>query len=127
MSLPPDKLVKAITLIHEIYQLKSVTVGQLQSLLGFLNFCLRIIPAGRPFLRRLYDLIAGHDSKWHHVRVNQEVRQDLMVWLEFLNHFNGRSIISPHIWSQSYQYHIYSDASLIKEPMVLWLFPTHLV
>ena len=131
LSLPPDKLEKAFKTIQELEQLKKATVGQIQSALGFLNFCLKIVPAGRPFLRRLYDCISGDKPKWHFVRITAEIRQDLSVWKQFLTHFNGRCIISPYVWGHSYQFHIYSDSSkmglagVFKNRWFYGCFPPH--
>lgn len=38
---------------------KSATLKQLQSLIGMLNFACKVVPPGRPFLRRLLDLTVG--------------------------------------------------------------------
>ena len=110
VSLPVDKLHKARILIDELCQSKKVTVGQIQSIHGFLNFCCRIVPAGRAFLRRLISLTKGQKQQWHKVRVTNGVRQDMMVWKMFLNDFNGKAIISKEIWCEENAIHVHSDA-----------------
>ena len=110
LSLPPDKLRKALDLVKGLYQLRSVTVAKLQSILGYLNFCTKIVPAGRPFLRRLYDLIKGDQPKWFSVRLTRDIKDDLLVWKEFLTSYNGRTIISRQVWCDQPRVEIFSDA-----------------
>ena len=54
---------------------------------GFLNFLGRCIIPGRAFTRRFYVYTANDKLKpHHHIRVNAEMREDLMMWLVFLRH-----------------------------------------
>lgn len=66
-----------------------VTLKQLQELTGLLNFCVRAIPAGRAFIRRLYVASCGLKKPHHRRRVNNEMIEDIYTWLFFLNRFNG--------------------------------------
>lgn len=54
-----DKLDKCIQLISGFLQRKKVTLVELQSLTGLLNFACSAIISGRAFLRRLIDLTIG--------------------------------------------------------------------
>ncbi|XP_077309889.1 pancreatic lipase-related protein 2-like [Lithobates pipiens] len=66
-----------------------LTLHQLQSLLGKLNFACHIIPMGRVFCRRLSSVTAGVRSPTHFLSLNKEHREDLRVWHDFLEPFNG--------------------------------------
>ena len=61
---------------------------QLQSIAGSLNFCCRAYPTGRPFIRRIYDLIGGK-PKYFYVTLNSDAKEDLRVWKNFLEHRTG--------------------------------------
>ena len=111
MSLPPEKICKALELIDEMCSLKKVTIAQIQSIVGYLNFCCKIIPSGRPFLRRLIDMTKGSQPKWFKVRMTRSVRSDLHVWRDFLQEFNGKVLIDQQIWSHSTPLEVFSDAS----------------
>jgi len=50
-----------------------------------------VIQLGRASLRRLIDLTIGIKSPFHKIRINQEIKKDLDLWLKFLNEFNGKS------------------------------------
>ena len=89
VCIPADKISKAMEMIDYFIDCrnKKVTVLQVQSLCGFLNFLCRCVMPGRVFTTRLYSLIAGSDKlkQHHHVRVKEENRLELMVWKVFLS------------------------------------------
>ena len=77
--LPQDKLTNAITLVRSFSRRKRVTLRELQSLIGTLNFACKVVTPGRPFLRRLIDLTIGISKPNYHIRLNREARLDLSV------------------------------------------------
>ena len=116
---PVNKVTKALQLINMIVEKKShkVTLRQLQKVCGFLNFLSRCIVPGRAFTRRLYLSTKNFNGKLkphHHVRVTGEMKQDLIMWKEFLSH--------PTIYCRpfadftdvvtAYQVNFFSDASM---------------
>lgn len=109
-SLPPDKLVALSKVIEELLPLRKVTLRQLQSLLGHLNFACRVVAPGRPFCSRLAKLTSGLQAPHHRVRLSAQVQADLRVWLEFLEEFNGVSL-----WQDTLNLHndfqVHSDAA----------------
>ncbi|XP_016535343.1 proline-rich protein 36-like [Poecilia formosa] len=90
-SLPADKLSR----IREISQahLSSTTLSkrQLLSLLGHLNFAMRIIPQGRSFISRLLDLANSVPSLFDQVVLDAGCRSDLAFWSSLLNSWNSIS------------------------------------
>ena len=111
MSLPKEKVDKAVNLINNMLQVSKTTVEKIQVITGLLNYCSKIVPAGRAFLRRLYDLTSGATHQSYHVRVTSAVKSDLKVWLSFLNDFNCRVIINRDVWCQENVLHVHTDAS----------------
>ena len=86
--LPDDKLLKARALFLEFTRKQKVTLKELQSLVGVLNFaCSVVVVPGRAFLRRLIDLTMGCFKPHHHIRLTQQAKLHLGVWLDFLTHF----------------------------------------
>ena len=57
--LPLDKTTKCKTLISTFLRRKKVTLREIQSLIGLLNFACSVVVPGRAFLRRLIDLTKG--------------------------------------------------------------------
>ena len=85
--IPIEKISRAINLIESILTKTSrkVTLNQLQKVCGFLNFLGRCVVPGRAFTRRLYVYTSNDKLKpHHHIKVNEEMRQDLSMWLNFL-------------------------------------------
>ena len=109
--LPIDKIHKSAQLISELLGRKKVTLKEVQSLSGLLNFACSVIKPGRAFLRRLIDLTIGIRSPHHLIRLNKEVKEDLKVWLSFLTEFNGRSFFIDDFWQNSFKLSLYTDTS----------------
>ena len=74
--------------------------------------CLQVVRAGRPFLRRMIDLLyAVHRPASSRVplRLNQGFRADLALWTEFVGCWNGISFLHPP--SSLPKTHLFTDAS----------------
>ena len=111
MRLPLDKLLDARAKMHSLYQRKKVTLRDLQSLIGTLNFACKVIVPGRTFLRRLINLTVGVANPNHLIRLTVEARLDLAAWKLFLDQFNGESLCLVDDWLSSDCIRLYSDAS----------------
>ncbi|OCT70392.1 hypothetical protein XELAEV_18037310mg [Xenopus laevis] len=104
-----DKLVKFKNVVN-IMLTKKVLLKELQSLLGMLVFASRLMPMGRIFSKRLSALTIGLKSPNCHVKLTKEVKEDLIVWQQFLQTYNGRSL-----WQQEFavasDLQIFTDAA----------------
>ena len=58
----------------------------MQQLCGFLNFLCRCIVPGCAFTRRLYSKFSSSMKPHHHISINREMKEDLNVWKNFLQH-----------------------------------------
>lgn len=65
--LPEDKLQKCRELLTDFHKRRKVTLRELQSLTGLLNFMCSVVLLGRAFLRRLFDLTKGVCRPHHHI------------------------------------------------------------
>ena len=101
---------EAHTITHFLAR-KKVTLKEIQSFIGILNFACAVVVPGRAFLHRLIDLTLGLKSPHHFVRLNQEVRSDLGVWQTFLASFNGRLFILDKTWYSSDKLNLFTDAA----------------
>ena len=94
ICIPAQKLEKGKNMIDFILKkrfLKSckqkVTIKQLQEICEFLNFLGRAIVPGRAFTRRLYSKLTGYNlNPYHHIRISNEMFEDLSMWSKFLCH-----------------------------------------
>lgn len=83
----------------------------MQRLLGKLNCFGKAIRSSRAFLRRLYDATMPLKKPHHMLRVTREIREDLLVWLQFLQEFNGVTYIPEKLWFSNEDLHLFTDAS----------------
>ena len=90
-QLPSDKLENCRALITQATQSKGITLRNLQSILGHLNFACRVVVPGRAFLRRAYALTHKVDKPFHHIKMTKEVKDDFLLWLDFLQSYNGKT------------------------------------
>ena len=68
-----------------------VTKREMLSLLGHLNFAMRIIPQGRSFISRLLDLAHSVPKRNDLMHLNEGCRSDLKFWSFLIANWNGIS------------------------------------
>ena len=116
VCIPIGKVQKAVALIESVLQKKSrkITLNQLQKICWFLNFLGRCVIPGRAFTRRLYAYTVNDKLKpYHHIRVNSEMKEDLNMWLTFLQHPSVfcRPFLDFSKFLVADEINMYSDAS----------------
>ena len=111
VRLPEDKLVKGREVIRSISSRKKVTLRELQSAIGFLNFACAVVVPGRTFLRRLTNLTCKVTKPNHHIRINNDHRADLAMWTLFLDQFNGKCLFLDEKWITSEVLELHTDAA----------------
>lgn len=111
VSIPLDKLGQLRHQLNYFLYRKKVTLSEIQSLTGLLNFCIRAIPAGRAFVRRLYDATTGLSKPYHKRRVSLEMKQDIQMWLVFLESFNGINSYKQVDWANDFQLELFTDSA----------------
>ncbi len=105
--LPLEKIQDCISWLDWFLGVDKATLINIQKLTGKLCFATSTMPYGRPFLRRLYDLTIGLLRPWYHKRITNEVKLDLVMWKQFLMHYNGKSFMCRPV----YKHKLCSDAS----------------
>lgn len=111
IRVPPKKMTELIQNLSSLLGSKKVTRSQLESLVGSLSFFCKAIVPGRAFLRRFYDLMTSVSAKYHHIRISQITKEDILMWLNFLSDFNGRAYIHSSIWEDNSTLCLYTDSS----------------
>lgn len=109
--LPQEKVEKINCALASMSKRKRVTLKELQSLLGLLNFASLVVVPGRTFLRRLYDLTRGMTNPNHHIRLTKEARKDLQAWETFMSDFNGKSLFMFDDWVSSDSLRLQTDSA----------------
>ena len=90
ISIPENKLNKAMYLLKLMVESKKARIKQIQQLMGLLNFFSRAIVPGCTFTRRMYDKLKTKNSRgqqlkgYHHVNLCKDFKKDCMVWMRFI-------------------------------------------
>ncbi len=79
--------------------------------MGSLNFLCKASAPGRAFLGRLIALARGLARPHHKVHISKGARLDLLMWLEFLSHFNGVAAFRGHEWDLNDSLELFTDAA----------------
>ena len=95
IRLPQKKLLKARQIVNKASACQSLTLLDIQKLTGYLNFVSTVVPLGKTFLRRLYNMelyFPPQAAKYHRRRISGEAKKDLKWWSNALMHPPERSI-----------------------------------
>lgn len=111
IRIPALKVEELKQILQALVQRKKLTLRDLQRLVGKLNFFSKAIISSRAFLRRFYDAMIGLKKPFHKIRVTSELRQDMHLWLEFLEEFNGVQFIPEDVWINSDQMQLFTDSA----------------
>lgn len=109
--LPVEKLLKIQNCLNKNFKRKKITLKELQSLIGLLNFACLVVCPGRAFLRRLIDLTIKVNNPFHYIKLTSEARADLSAWKYFIDSFNGKSVFMSDKWLSSDHFKLFTDAS----------------
>jgi hypothetical protein len=82
-----------------------VSVPELQSLIGKLQFACKVVRPGRTYLRRLIDMLtdmerAQRQGVWGPRRLSNEALADIQWWRHFIARWNGHSLIYENEWTR---------------------------
>ena len=111
VRIPSEKIEKLRSALISLINKNKTTLKELQSLTGLMNFCTRAIPSSRAFSRRFYDAMSGLKKHVHKRRVNNEMKEDIRVWLTFLEFFNGSTYYDLTPWVDSDYLKLFTDSA----------------
>ena len=94
IRLPAKKQQKAKSIVDIAQNAQSASLVELQRVTGFLNFASIVIPLGRRFLRRLYNMHLYFTSERKQIRrrLSSGAQKDLAWWAKVLLPAPERSI-----------------------------------
>ncbi|CAG2231067.1 unnamed protein product [Mytilus edulis] len=111
LRLPSDKLDELLQKISFVLKCKKVTLREMQSLLGSLNFACRVVVPGRAFCRRLIDSTIGLNKPHYRIRITSNIKADLLMWKSFLKNFNGLTLMPDRLWTSNEALEFYTDSA----------------
>lgn len=111
IRIPENKLEEVKSKLLSVCNKRKVTLHDLQSLVGSLNFCSRAIPSARAFNRRFCDAMSGIKKPNHLIRVTLAMKKDIQVWLKFLEEFNGYCKFGENKWITNEEISLFTDSA----------------
>ena len=111
IKIPAKKLESLITDLQYFLNQNRITLKNLQSLVGSLNFFSKAVRSARAFNRRFYDLMSRAKKPYHFIKLNTETKEDMRMWLYFLQSFNGKTYFPQSSWSDSDVLELFTDSA----------------
>ena len=109
IRLPRQKLEDLKELIRQWVGRRTCSRKELESLVGKLGHAAQVVPPGKTFMRRLFELKAAMGQARGKIRLNNGFRSDIMWWATFLEPWNGVRMMKDN--SQQQAASIWTDAS----------------
>ncbi|KAI2647906.1 Pro-Pol polyprotein [Labeo rohita] len=110
-SLPKEKIDRTIMIASTLLTNTSCSKRELLSILGHLNFAMRIIPQGRPFISHLLSLASSAHALEDRISITDSCRNELSLWISFLKQWNGLSFFYSNLVSSPIDIQLYTDAA----------------
>lgn len=101
LRLPGEQLEEVESRLQNFLKANKVTLRDLQSLIGLLNFACLEIARGRAFIRRHIDATCNVNKPDHKIRVTKDIKEDVKVWLTFLTDYNGITVMLDNLWTSN--------------------------
>lgn len=112
--LPAPRLAEIQRVMVEWGTRPEASTQELQSIGGLLNFACAVVPPGRYFTRRIFNLIKMREAsglaRKAQIKLPDEVRKDFAWWSEFLPRFNGTSMLYEAEWTRADKIQLATDA-----------------
>ena len=109
--LPNDKKTRIRELLVSFHKRRRCTKHELLQLIGHLSFAARCIAPCRAFMNKLIAAAYSVKQLRHHVRLSQETRSDINMWLAVMEDFNGCSMFLHDDLISNEDLEIYTDSS----------------
>ncbi|KAL0160929.1 hypothetical protein M9458_044654, partial [Cirrhinus mrigala] len=110
-SLPKEKIDRTILIASTLLTNTSCSKRELLSILGHLNFAMRIIPQGRPFISHLLSLASSAHALEDPISITDSCRNELSLWISFLKQWNSLSFFYSNLVSSPIDIQLYIDAA----------------
>ncbi|XP_056617722.1 uncharacterized protein LOC130432405 [Triplophysa dalaica] len=110
-SLPKEKIDRTILIASSLLSNPLCSKRELLSVLGHLNFAMRIIPQGRPFVSHLLSLASSAHALEDSLSISSSCLDELSLWIKFLRQWNGLSFFYSDMASSPVDIRLFTDAA----------------
>ena len=111
IRIPSAQILELEGLLKILIDKKKVKKREFESLVGELIFFSKAVRGSWAFNRRFYDAIIGVANPLYKVRVSSAVKEDMHMWLQFLDKFNGITYFPQREWVNSRVLQLYTDSA----------------
>lgn len=111
VRIPRDKIQELKGMLGILMERSKVKLKEMESLVGKLNFFSKAIRGSRAFNRRFYDSMIGISRPNSHIRITRALKEDMLMWVKFLDHFNGVAFFPCSEWVNSRAIQLYTDSA----------------
>lgn len=109
--LPVDKLARLTDLLYQFQHKTECTKRELLSLLGYLNYCSRVVLSGRSFVSYLLTLSTTVRDLFDIVKLDTDCQRDIAMWSAYLREWNGVSFFVDDEQTLADDLQIFTDSS----------------
>ena len=109
MQIEEAKIVETLEMCQDFLQKQTMSLRQVEVLLGKLLYSSKLADPARRFLNRLLQFCCDFSSNTY-LPIPEGVKHDLRWFLRFLKVYNGRALIRSRLQPSL---HLYTDASLL--------------
>ena len=106
LALPQNKVDALLSQLAQFNTLKRASRKQLQQLAGKLSWASHVVSGGRTYLQRVFDALRPLKRPQHKVKLNAEIKADVLWWIHCLNVFNTKSFVTKNART----HHVFTDA-----------------
>ncbi len=110
-SLPKEKIDRMILVASTLAANPICSKRELLSVLGHLNFAMRIIPQGRPFISHLLTLASSTHALEDQIALTDSCCNELSLWISFFKRWNGLSFFYKNLISSPVDIQLFTDAA----------------
>ncbi len=110
-SLPKEKIDRMILVASTLAANPTCSKRELLSVLGHLNFAMRIIPQGRPFISHLLTLASSTHALEDQITLTDSCCNELSLWISFFKRWNGLSFFYKNLISSPVDIQLFTDAA----------------
>lgn len=115
LRLSEGRVARMLTTLNELHERTDVTVRELQSAVGVLQFCSIVLPAAVPYYRQLLNALRTLGIRPRgslRLEMTPAMRSDIDMWTLLLGALNGRPIQRP-VHQSTEPAALFTDASLL--------------
>jgi len=109
LAITPARLREGLARLRSAAAKAFLPRKELESLCGVLSFCAKCTPAGRTFMRRMFDSLK---RRTRFTRLSRGIKADIAWWLQHWESMNGVALVMDDYFTAAEAVGLFTDSSL---------------